>query len=47
MVLLSRFDIPQAAAISSAFMLFLLNTALPAVIGAVLFSWPRKKSAGA
>ena len=43
MVLLSRFGVPRAAAISSAFMLFLLNTALPAIIGALLFSLPREK----
>jgi len=36
MVLLSPFAIPAAAAISAAFLLFLLNTALPALIGALV-----------
>jgi len=34
--LLSPFGVPQPAAIASAFMLFLLNTAIPALIGALL-----------
>ncbi len=42
-VLLAPFGIPRAAALSSAFMLFLLNTALPAVIGAWLVFIRRKK----
>lgn len=34
--LLSPFGVPQPAAVSSAFMLFLLNTAIPALVGALL-----------
>jgi uncharacterized membrane protein YbhN (UPF0104 family) len=36
-ILLAPFGVPEAAAITSAFMLFLLNTALPGVVGAFLF----------
>jgi len=43
MVLLSSFGVPQAAAIASAFMLFLLNTALPALIGSLLLLSRREK----
>lgn len=42
-VLLAPFGIPRAAALSSAFMLFLLNTALPAIIGACLVFLRRRK----
>lgn len=35
-VLLSSFGVPHSAAISSAFMLFLLNTAFPALVGVLL-----------
>jgi len=42
-VLLAPFGIPHSAALSSAFMLFLLNTALPALAGALLLLGHRKK----
>lgn len=42
-VLLSPFGVPHSAALSSAFMLFLLNTALPALAGALLLLGHRKK----
>jgi len=41
-VLLSSFGVAGPVAISSAFMLFLLNTALPALIGALLLLTHRK-----
>ena len=37
MVLLSSFNVPRAASIASAFMLFFLNTALPAFVGIIVF----------
>jgi uncharacterized protein (TIRG00374 family) len=42
MVLLGHFNVPSATAVSAAFMLFLLNTALPAVIGSWLVLLHRK-----
>ncbi len=46
MVLLARFAVPRAAAVSTAFMLFLLDLALPALAGAVLLIIRRAKRAG-
>ncbi len=44
MVLLPAFGVPRAAAVSSAFMLFFLNTALPALAGALLFLFSRGRA---
>ncbi len=46
-VLLSSFGVPQAAAASSAFMLFLMNVAFPGVIGALLLVQRRGRTTGA
>ncbi len=47
MILLSRFKVPRAAAVSAAFMIFLLNTALPAFLGAVLLLCRRRRNGSA
>jgi hypothetical protein len=43
MVLLAAFAVPPAAAVSAAFMLFFLNTALPALAGALLLTLRRDR----
>jgi uncharacterized membrane protein YbhN (UPF0104 family) len=43
MVLLASFAIPRAAAVSASFMLFFLNTALPALAGALLLAFSRQR----
>lgn len=45
MVLLSRFAVPRAAAVATVFMIFLINMALPALVGGILLFLHRAQRA--